>query len=134
MAFFSSFNKSRVFNLDTSKFNFDDPSELYKDLERLYKENGPDYEYQLKALYIGTKSMFDPETPMGAISTSYVNLPVHQLPEVKEMLSNARAIKAINDGKAGFIIRKYHQKHFNKDCYSAEWIDVDPADYEAEEE
>lgn len=125
MAFFTSFNKKRLFNVDTSEFD-------YTKLEDLYKKNGPDWEYQLKAVYIGTKSEFDPETPMVAIDGFYVNLPVHQLEEIKEMLGNPRAIKAINEGKAGFIIRHYFQKRFNKDCYSAEWIDVDPADYEDE--
>ena len=72
MAFFTSFNKKRLFNVDTSEFD-------YTKLEDLYKKNGPDWEYQLKAVYIGTKSEFDPETPMVAIDGFYVNLPVHQL-------------------------------------------------------
>lgn len=126
-SFFTSFNKKRLFTVDTSDFE-------YTKLEDLYKQNGPDHEYQVKAIYIGTKSEFDPESPMLAIDGFYVNLPQHQLEEIKAMLASGRAIKEINDGKCGFVIRKFFQKRFNKECYSAEWIDVDPADYESEEE
>ena len=36
----------------------------------------------------------------------------------------AKAVKAINEGHLGFIIEKYHQKRYDKDCYSVEWVDL----------
>lgn len=123
MANFTQFNKQRLFDIDTSEFD-------YTNLETLYKKNGEDYEYQVKAVYISTKSEFDPESPLICIDGYYVNIPQHQLADVKAMLASKQAIRAINEGSAGFVIRKYYQKKYKKDCYTAEWIDVDPQEYE----
>lgn len=126
MAFFSQFNKQRIFDIDTAEFD-------YKNLETLFKENGEDQVYQLKAVYISTKSEFDPESPLAAIDGYYVNLPQHQLGEVKAMLESKKAIEAIKEGKAGFIIREFYQRRFKKYCYTAEWVDVNPADFDVED-
>lgn len=121
MAKFSKFNKQRMFTIDTSSFD-------YVTLEDLYTENGPDHKYCLRGLYIGTKSNFDPEVPIAAIDGTYVNLPVHQLEEVKNILADKSAVAAINAGEAGFIINQYEQKRYSRTCYSAEWIDYDGDD------
>lgn len=137
MAFsFSNFNKERVFNFDTAKISGE-----YTNLESLYKENGEGHEYQIKGVYISTKSDYADEAPMLALADTYVNLPGHQLIDIKSMLADKGAIAAINKGCAGFTIRHYIKKlkkksgsYEEKDCYSAEWIDVDPADYESDED
>lgn len=116
---FSKFNKERLFNLDTADFQ-------YTDLESLYKKNGANQEYVLRGVYIGTKSNFSDESPIIATDNFYINLPQHQLGEIKEMLADPRAIQAINDGEAGFKIDTYFQSRFKKTCYKAVWIDVDP--------
>lgn len=113
---FSKFNKEKVFDIDTSDFD-------YVSLEDLYERDGEGVVYQVRGLYIGTKSNYDPETPILATNDTYVNLPVHQLDELKAMLKDTGAIKAINDGQCGFTIEKYHQKRFNKNCYAAVWCD-----------
>ena len=113
---FAKFNKEKIFDIDTSEFD-------YVSLEDLYNTNGADWVYPLKGLYIGTKSNYDPETPILATDETYVNLPVHQLGEVKEMLADKQAIDAINKGCAGFVIEKYYQKKYKKDCYAAVWVD-----------
>lgn len=115
---FSKFNKDRLFDIDTTDF-------YYKDLETLYEENGEDYVYTLRGLYISTKSQYDPEAPIIATDEEYVNIPVHQLDEIKAMLGDPRAIAAINNGEAGFTISKYYQKRFKKDCYKAVWCNVE---------
>lgn len=122
MAFnFAKVNKERLFSFDNSHFPWNDPKQLYKSLETLYQENGENEVYVIRGLYISTKSEFDPETPVVMYDNGYANLPVHQLSEVKDMISEKSAVKDINDGKAGFVIEKYHQKRFNKDCYVARW-------------
>ena len=117
---FAKFNKERLFDIDTTDFD-------YCNLEDLYNLNGEDAVYQVRGLYIGTKSNFDPETPILATDSEYVNLPVHQLADVKAMLADKAAISAINAGECGFVIEKYHQKRFNRDCYSAVWVDYNDA-------
>ena len=117
---FTSFNKERLFNVDTSDFD-------YKKLEDLYNENGEDYVYPITGVYIGTKSKFAAETPIVATDDCYVNLPDHQLGSIKEMLASKQAVDYINSGAAGFMIEKYHQKRFDVDCYSAVFVDYNEA-------
>lgn len=119
---FGKFNKKRLFNVELTG------DEEYTNLETLVHDNGMDAEYRLRAVYIGTKSQFDPETPLVLIDGFYVNLPQHQLAEVKAILNDQSAIRAINDGTAGFKIVTYEQKKFRKTCYAAEWCSVEPDD------
>lgn len=123
MAFkFSKFNKERLFDVDTSEFD-------YCSLEDLWKKN-PNSEtaYRLRGVYISTKSEFNDRSPMCAIDGYYVNLPQHQLGDIERMLEDRQAIKAINDGLAGFVIRPYDQKRFGKLCYAAKWVDMEVED------
>ena len=113
---FGKFNKEKIFDIDTSDFD-------YVSLEDLYNRDGEGAVYRIRGLYIGTKSNFDPETPILATDNEYVNIPVHQLDEIKAMLADKQTIKAINDGDCAFVIETYHQKRFNKDCYAAKWVD-----------
>ena len=113
---FAKFNKERLFQVDTSDYD-------YLKLEDLYARDGEGAVYPVLGLYIGTKSKFDAETPIIATDESYVNLPVHQLAEIKAMLEDRDAVNAINAGACGFTIEKFHQKRFDIDCYSAKWCD-----------
>ena len=45
---FSKFNKERLFDIDTSDFE-------YTNLEELYNANGANFVYELRGVYIGTK-------------------------------------------------------------------------------
>lgn len=127
MAFsFSNFNKERLFDIDTSDFD-------YANLEDLFKRDGEGTVYTIRGAYIGTKSQFDPEVPMVAIDDCYVNLPVHQLPEIKAMLADRRAIDGINKGQAGFVIEEFYQKRFKRTCYAARWGNVNELVAEAED-
>lgn len=131
---FSNFNKERLFTFDTTAIQGN-----YTTLEELYKENVEDFKFQLKGVYVSTKSDYNDESPIIAIANTYVNMPQHQLADIKNMLADKAAIDAINAGEAGFTIRHYvkNLKKKNggyeaKDCYSAEWCDVNPEDYEEE--
>ena len=136
MAFsFSNFNKERLFNFDTSKI-----TGKYTSLEDLFKTYGADKEYQLKAVYISKFSQFADEAPIAALADTYVNLPSHQLADIKSMMNDANAVRAINTGYAGFTIRSYEKtitlkngKQKTETYYSAEWCDVDPSDYEEDD-
>lgn len=135
---FNNFNKERLFNFDTSlieKAHPQSPKERaqhddrYTNLEELYKRDGDDTVYQIKALYINTKSEFTPEAPVVALADTYVNAPTFQLEAIKSMIDDPNAVKAINDGYAGFYIDTYVSKQ-NKTCYKMIFCDVDPSDFE----
>ena len=126
MAFssFASFNKERLFDIDTSDFE-------YVKLKDLYERDGEGEIYPVRGIYIGTKSEFADETPLLATDTTYVNLPQHQLIDVKEMLNSRQAINCINNGGAGFTIEKYTKKlksGATKVCYKAHWVDYESGD------
>lgn len=114
-SFSKKYNTERVFDIDTSNFD-------YKSLEELYVDD--DYVYPVCGVYINTKGKFDP-APVVATEDCYVNLPAHMTDICREMLRDDRAVKAINDGEVGFTIYKYHQKRYDKDCYSIHWVDKD---------
>ena len=89
---FAKFNKERLFSVDTSDYD-------YLKLEDLYNRDGEGSVYPVLGVYIGTKSKFDAETPILATDEAYINLPVHQLDEVKSMLEDSNAVAAINAGQ-----------------------------------
>ncbi len=137
---FSALNKERLFTFDASIIQklHPDKKERYTSLENLYKENGPDMEYQIKGCYINTKSAIEEidEAPVVALATIYVNIPQHQLGAIKAMIADRNAVKAINDGEAGFKIRTYTKARGKKDetFYEAVWIEVDPDNFEEDVE
>lgn len=121
---FSSFNRDRLFSVDTSDFE-------YLKLADLYKRDGEGEIYIIRGIYIGTKSEFAEESPLLATDEFYVNLPQFQLVEIKEMLDSRQAINCINNGGAGFTIEEYEKKlksGAKKKCYKAVWVDIESGD------
>lgn len=125
MAFtgFAAFNKERLFDIDTSGFD-------YFKLRDLYEADGEGTEYIIRGLYLGTKSEFADYSPIVALEDRYVNLPQFQLEEVKEMLNSKFAVAAINRGEGAFKIEKYIKKlkTGSRVCYKAVWCDASSGD------
>lgn len=121
---FSKFNKERMFTYDCSGFD-------YVSLKELWQKN-PDenHVYTIRGAYINTRtnSEYHEEAPIVVIDGTYVNIPDHQLEQVRAMIEDQRAIAAINNGEAGFTIKVYEQRRFKKTCFKAVWCDVTPAD------
>ena len=117
--FSTRFNPEKLFNIDTTDFE-------YHSLEELTEQPGDEPEdrvYVVRGIYINKKSLYDP-SPVIALDDCYVNLPAHLLDVCQEMMSDRLVVNAINEGQCGFRVTKYHQKRFNKDCYSVQWIDL----------
>jgi len=125
MAFtsFASFNRERLFDIDTSGFDY------YK-LRDLYEVDGEGKEYIIRGLYLGTKSDFAELSPIVALDDKYVNLPQFQLEEVQDMLNSKFAVAAINRGEGAFKIEKYTKKlkTGSRVCYKAVWCDAASGD------
>ena len=114
---FSSFNKSRLFEVDTTDFE-------YKSLEELYAEFGPDEIYTLRGIWINSKGLYG-DAPVAATDEFYVNFPAHMTGATISILGDKKCVAAINNGKCGFRIVTYVKSKYNKTCYSIEWVDID---------
>lgn len=115
-SFSKRYNKEKLFNVDTSNYEYRTLEEIYIDEETVYPVCG---------VYINNKSLYEP-APVIATDECYVNIPSHMLENCREMLKDEEAINAINEGFVGFTIYKYHQEKYNKDCYSVRWVDITP--------
>lgn len=120
------FNKERLFNIDTSEFEYYSLEDLYK--ESLEEAGGDideanEKEYTIYGVYINTRGNYEP-APVLALEDRYVNLPSHLTEVCQDMLGHAQCIKAINEGLCGFTIYQYKQKRYGKVCYSVRWCDL----------
>lgn len=117
MSYAAKFNKGKG-----NKFNFKpDEGAGYISLENLFNKN-PEKIYDVKALYINTKSRFG-DAPCVVIDPfNIVNLPKHLLETVKEMINDDECVDAINNNEVKFKIYSYNDKTFNKTCYGVEWL------------
>lgn len=118
MNMMTQFNNNRRFTFEATE---DMP---FLSLEELYKKNGKDATYRVRALYINNKSKFGP-APVVITDTAFVNLPKHMLDTVQAMIKDREVVKYINDGYAGFVIQTYVPKNYpDKVAYSVEWVDA----------
>lgn len=103
------------------KFTFEIPKEFtYSSLHDLYNNNGADFVYDIRAMYINKKSKFG-ESPVIATSNELVNFPKHLTDTVKEMLTDSEVIDAINNHVFGFQIYTYTDGA--NVYYSVNWVD-----------
>lgn len=144
---FNSFNKERLFAFDASAIDAAHPQtpkerakhdDRYTNLEELYKKNGADKIYQIKAVYINNKTNFEnsrgeKKAPVVALADVYVNAPVHQLDAIEDMMNDTNAVRAINDGYAGFYIDTYTDK-YSTTRYKMVFCDVIPSDFESSDD
>ena len=112
----SSYNKGSIFNVNTEGMKFEK-------MEDLYNLNGAEKVYTLTAVFINTKSNFGPR-PVGVTPEFMVDFPNHTLPEVQQILQDPDTIQQIKEGKAGFQIRAYMSKTYNKECFTPHFVDL----------
>ena len=125
VSFSKKYNTKKLFDIDTSEFDYRKLEELYNEDVDTDEDTGELIQpvYTVWAIYINTKSMYE-VSPVAALKDCYVNLPAHVLDSCKDMLKDPLAVAAINAGHLGFRVEMYHQKRFDKDCYSVEWVDL----------
>lgn len=117
MGFASKFNRNRKFTADTSGFQ-------YAAMADLYNNNGKDFVYPLRAIYVNTKSKFG-DAPVFATDTCFVNGPAYMLDTVRDILADDEAVDAINAGKVGFTIYPYVNDRFKRDCFGINFVDIE---------
>lgn len=108
-----------------AKFNFRVPDDFkYFNLADLYKVGGEKALFPVKAMYINTKSQYG-DAPVIATDECLVNVPVHMLETIREMLNDQEAIDAINEDKLGFTVYPYSAKGRKGVFYSIKWVDIE---------
>ena len=115
-SFADKYNPQRIFWVNTAGF------EYYK-LEELYKANGGDEVYPVKALFVNTKGRFG-DSAVIVTDRCFVNLPVHMLGTVNDILTDEEAIQEIKAGNVGFMVYEYFMKKYNRKCYSVRFVDI----------
>lgn len=127
------YNREKLFSIDTSDFEYFNLEDLYDMAADLAEDSNKSGEteslspeeipFTVYGVYINTKGNFDP-APVLALEDRYVNLPSHMTQICEDMLRDAEAIKAINEGRVAITVYKYTQKRYNRKCYSIRWVDV----------
>ena len=117
MAFsFDQYNTEKLFTFDVNVINeahprkkWKDPNvdERYTNLKALYEKYGAGKKFRFRGCYINKKSTKVKEAPVIALDTIYVNLPQHQLDNIKQMMQDPEEVNEINAGRAGFRIAPY---------------------------
>lgn len=118
--FSKKYNTKKIFNIETENFEYVTLEDLYQNAQSSEEPNTP---FIIRGIYINKKGLYE-ATPVAALDDCYVNLPAHLTETCNQMISDPLAVIAINQGHCGFKIEKYHQKKYNRDCYSVEWVDL----------
>lgn len=119
MGIMSKYNKGGVtFDIDIKDFRFVPLSELYN-------RDGGKTIFGIDGLYINKKSDFG-DHPVAIVGCEeiLVDLPSHMTEDVKAILSDPEALKAIKSGHVGFVVQEYEQKRYKKTCYGIRWEDI----------
>ena len=134
-SFANSYNTKKIFDIDTTDFEYCSLDVFFEENASEEPEIGEDgeatgetklvcrEEFKIFGLYINEKSKYDPQ-PIVALADRYVNLPSFMYKTAVDILNNPRAIDAINKGHVGFTIGKYYQKKYDKEFFKIEWVDM----------
>lgn len=110
----SKFNKG-------SRYDFQIPKDFkFVSLHDLFNDNGKDFIYGVKGLYINRKSKYG-DAPVVVTTNELVDLPKHLLDTVQEMRADKDVTDAINNDHVGFQIYTYEKD--GRVCYSVNWVD-----------
>lgn len=114
MSFASKYNKRKLFNVDTTDFEYINTADLVK-------KDGIGKKYPLTAIYINSKSKYG-ESPVFATDKCLVNIPSHMTETAKQILEDDEAIQQINDGQVGFKLYEYTKD--DKPYIGVEFVDM----------
>lgn len=118
MSFAKKYNKGNIiFDIDITDFNF-------IKLETLYSEYDGNV-IKVDGLYINKKGKYNPHpVAINVDDGLLIDLPEHMTKVVEDILKDAESISLIKKGVVGLRAKKYRDKKYNKNCYSAEWVDL----------
>lgn len=115
---------SDKYSKKVNKYTFKCENPVYTKLEALYKKNGAEKVYKLRALYLADKGDFP--HPVAALDiNTYADLPSHMMDQVKDMRADSVLTDLINKGLVGLTIYTYESKKRKGDCYGIDIVDLD---------
>jgi hypothetical protein len=110
------------YNRQINRFTAELPEDLpFKKLSDLGETNTP---LIILSMWINTKGKYG-DHPVVATSSELVDFPNSMTEAVKEMIKDDDVIEAVNNRKLGFTVRKYHTNKYNRDAYTADFVDLE---------
>lgn len=79
-------------------------------------------EYPVKGVFITPDNGYG-NGACAIIDGEILNLPQHQVENVRAIISNEEAVQSIKDGKVSIVITTYESKKFKKTCFDIDWIE-----------
>lgn len=118
MGFFDKYNGGK-------RFAFEMTGEpVFKKLSELYSENGKDFMYTVRSIYINKKGKYG-DSPVIVSDNFSVSLPTHLLGTVQDLLSQDIFYDMVNRGKVWFTIYEFESPTYNTKGYSINWVEDD---------
>lgn len=127
------YNKGTKFDANLTGLQFIKMEDVFQMSEDEKAVSGKKPVYKITGIFINSKSKFGPR-PFVSTPDFLMDLPSYQLETVKQMLADDELIKDVNSGKVGFSVRSYYSNKYNKDCYSVEFEDINPDEFESDDE
>lgn len=110
------------YNRQGSRFTAEIPEDLH--FLKLSELDESDTPFIILSMWINTKGKYGAH-PVVATPSGLVDFPNSMTETVKEMIKDDEVIEAVNNGKLGFTIRKYHTNKYNRDAYTADFVDLE---------
>ena len=126
---FAKFNTYR-FAYDSISAEWPKDETSFTSLADLYAKYGPDNIFEIKSIWIRNAKEGDgsinKENPIVTIEGIHVNIPQHQLEQIRNMLNDPGVVEYVDNGGAGFTIREYDNQYKpGEKAYAARWCNTD---------
>lgn len=89
----------------------------------LFDENGADKIYQVRSMFINTKSEFGP-SPNIVTDFCIITAPSFMIDTIKEIMQDSESISSVNKELVGVKIYTYKNRYGTQ--YGLEWVDISP--------
>lgn len=109
------------YNRSAQQYTVNSEGFEYRSMKDLYEDFTADQVYELKGIYINTKSKYG-DSPVFISDGIFINGPQHMLDTAREMMADPEATEAINAGKVGMRIYQYDGN--GRKCYSINFVDL----------
>lgn len=110
------------YNRQGNRFTAEIPENLpFMKLSELGERTEP---IKILTMWINTKGKFGAH-PVVATPSGLVDFPNSMTETMTEMITDDEVIEAVNSGKLGFTVRKYHSNKYNRDAYTADFVDLE---------
>lgn len=112
---FTKYNKKSVeWNVKTDGFSFKKISELVsKGVEKV----------QVFGFFFVKSESYGLQ-PIAILKDCLLNLPIHRLNDIKEILADSEAVEAVKNGECSLKFKHYHSK-YNRECFDFDFCNTE---------